>query len=392
MKNSSKLVYTVIVASVLFFEGCNISRTADINLGDSYTEVTSTTTTTPVVTTKEVTTTKELTLQEKLQNTCWVGASGTRNIMSFTFTDNTITVSNLLSSGFQEPDITGYWEVDDQKITVYSDINLTEMVTYYDYTLHEFENGDKFLYMESMYLSLMDSPTIDFNSICEDLAQSFSDISTVTDGGFWVGTNDANVDFFVCNYGDIYLYLASKDTSETSYFDGKWGLTYDSFYIVDNESSEFIYFNWQFDTDTSILTLIDSDGTDMEFTLTDADGFSSVMAIVNAHLDGTYEEVTTTTEETTSEETTTEETTENPYETSTEYNSEDNNYFFTNDNQEVNPDDSNYDDSKEYYDNYVKPVTTTVTYQYETEYYQSDTTYAYDYGYNSTDYDYNYGY
>lgn len=98
MKNTSKLVYTAIITSMLFFVGCNNSRTADINLGDSYLQETTTSVQT-TTTTQEVTTSRELTLQEKLQNTCWIGANGTRNIMSFTFTDNTITVSSMLSSG-----------------------------------------------------------------------------------------------------------------------------------------------------------------------------------------------------------------------------------------------------------------------------------------------------
>lgn len=398
MKNSSILIYTAIITLALSLGGCNSSRTADINLGDSFTEETTTTEVT-TTTTQEITTTRELTLQEKLQNTCWVGANGTRNIMSFTFEDNTITICNMLSSGWQEPDITGYWGIDNQKITIYSDINLTEMVTYYDYTLHEFENGDKFLYMEGMYLSLIDSSTMDFETICQSFNQYFDNISFVTDGGFWVGTNDNDVDFLVCNYGDIYLYLASKDTSETSYYDGKWGLTQDTFYVIDNETSEFIYFNWNFNTDTSVLTLTDINGVNIDFSKTDADGFASVMKIVNAHLDGTYEEMTTTTTEeiTTTEDTITEETiTENPFETTTEdtYSSE--NYFFNNETQDVDPNNSNYDDSKEYYDNYVKPETTTFdrqsqTVQTETSYYN----YNYDYNttyYNTYDYSYNYGY
>ncbi len=389
MKNTSKLVYTAIITSMVFFVGCNNSRTADINLGDSYLQETTTSVQT-TTTTQEVTTSRELTLQEKLQNTCWIGANGTRNIMSFTFTDNTITVSSMLSSGWQDEDITGYWTIDDQKITVYSDINLTEMITYYDYSLHKFQNGDTFLYMEGMYFTMADTPTKDFSTVCDDLTQSFNDISAVTDGGFWVGTNDVDVDFLVCNYGDIYLYLANKNTPDTTYYDGKWGLTLDTFYIIDNETSDFIYYKWNFNPDTSVLTLTNSDGTSVEFSKTEATGFGSVMEIVNAHLDGTYEDTTTTTEDTTTttlETTTTTEdtTTENYLETTTIATTYENpNNYFNNETQYVNPDNSDYDDSKDYYDNYVKSDATTFDRQPKNYYNYNTTTYAYDY--NSTYY------
>jgi len=379
MKHKLILIYTAMVTSVMFLNGCDNSRTADINLGDSYIETTNTTQET-TITSEATTTQRELTISEKLDNTCWVGSNGNQNIMSITFNDDEVTVSTMSESGYQN-DITGYWDVDDEKVTVYSDKALTEQITYYDYILSEFDNGDSFLYMEGMYLSLMDSNSMEFESICEDMSQSFDTFSYIADGSFWVGNNHQDVDFFVCNYGDIYFYIASIDSSNTSYFDGKWGLTYDTFYIIDNETSNFTYFKWSFEEDTSTLYLTDIDGNIIEFAQTDATNFNEVMVIVNSHLDGTYEEITTT-QETTTEETTL---TEN-VETSISYDNSDNSF------DDDDADNADYDDSKEYYDTYTKPVTTTTSYYYETEPYQDETySYTYDDSYGYDSYDYNSG-
>lgn len=387
MKYKNRLIYIILSISITLISGCNHSQPtdADVNLEDTTTEEISTE---PTIELTEpiVTTVIELTIQEKLNNTCWAGSDGNGNIFSISFDENQISVT---SNGYRS-DISGFWEVDDEKVSVYSDETLTDMITYYDYTLYEFDNGNSIMYMEDLYLSKLDNNTTDFETICEEINLNFYTLSTISDGSYWVGYNDLNVDFFVCNYGDIYLYVANFNSSDTIYYDGKWGITSNNgIYIKDNQSGDFTYFNWEFNEITSKLYLTDMDGNTLEFYKTEASSFNEAIAIVNSHLDGSYVEETTTTEETTFEETTTEETSIVMEETdiygnlitTIDYN---NIYFNNPDDVNLNPDDENYDDYAEYFDNYTKEP--------ENLYPQYNTTQAptYDYDYNDgNSYDYN---
>lgn len=403
MKYIKILIYVTIFTMVCTLTGCKDSTTADINLGDS--DVTQEVTTTPPITTTEtITTPKELTIQEKLQNTSWAGADGNGNIMSVTFTNNQVSIT---SNGYRS-DITGYWDIDDEKFTVYSDIALTQQITYYDYILTELGNGSNILYMENLYLSQLDNTTTSFDAITENINTQFDTLETITDGSYWVGANSQNADFFVCNYGDIYLYIAEFDSTDVTYYDGKWGITYNNgIYMVDNQSGDCIFFNWSFDESTYKLYLTPTDTTSTEslkFVRTDSTNFSDAIYIVNTHLDGSYTETTTiTTEETTTQISTTLEEiyTDNTTELDgvqtdifgNEVQSNENMYYNNPEDVNSNPDDEDYNDYTEYFDNYTKAPENL----YPQYYYTTQAPYSYNYEYNSSDdsysYDYNsYGY
>lgn len=407
MKYIKILTYVTILTTVLTLTGCKDSKTADINLGDSNVSQ-EVTTTPPVTTTTEVVTTpKELTTQEKLQNTSWAGADGNGNILSVAFTDNQVTIT---SNGYRS-DISGYWLIDDEKVTVYSDIALTQQITYYDYILTELGNGSNILYMESLCLSQLDNTSTSFDTITENINTQFATLETITDGSYWVGANSKNADFFVCNYGDIYLYIAEFNSPDTYYYDGRWGITYNNgLYMVDNQSDEYIYFNWRFDESTYklYLTPTDTQSTEpLEFVKTDSTSFSDAISIVNSHLDGSYVEITTTTEETTTIEVTTiseELSTDDIAETvdisaiqtdifGNEIQSNENMYYNNPEDVNSNPDDENYNDYTEYFDNYTKAPENLYPQYYYTTQAPYDYNYSYDSSYDYNSYDYNsYGY
>lgn len=407
MKYRVILTYILVGLALNLLSGCNSSKPTDISIGESI--QTEEETQPPVTTTEEVVTTPlELTVEDKLSNTCWSGADGNLNVMEVSFIGDQIEV---VSNGYRT-DISGYWEVDEesQRINVYEDSDCTQLITYYDYTLCEFESGQTLLYMESLYLAKVDSTDVSFEELCEDVQSQADTLATATDGTYWVGTSDNYADFFVCNYSDIYLYVAQFNSEVTTYYDGKWGITYgNGFYIVDSQSGECAFFNWSLNSDATILYLTDLYGDTLEFLPTDATSFNEAIAIVNSHLDGSYVAVTTT-EETTTEETTTtttEETTSqevslgtdstldvstdefgNPIATTTCNGLQ---YFNNSNDPNLNPDDANYDDAQEYFDNYTKAPENLYPNYYTTEAPSYDYNDSYDYNYDS-DNDYQYGF
>lgn len=395
-------IYSIISCMLLSLVGCNSNDTQSTQVGISEPLEEDITTTTQMTTTKATTTTqKELTMQERLENSTWGGCDGDGNIFSMQLTEDEISTHAVTYAGY-ETDIEGYWELDEdnQKILVYSDEELTDRITYYDYIPITLENDEMIMTMEGMNVSIIQNDK-DLSEIAEEITSNYNILTnSIENGTYWVGESDINVDFFTRNYSDFYIYMADKnaDTEEdetTEYLDGVWGLTYDYFYINDETNQNFVAFKWNFDAYTSKLTFTstDMDNTTIEFSLTEATSFNEAIDIVNAHLDGTYQEETTTT---TTEEITTEETTEQTtlywgqsiettlawvtFDTTTYQ------YFETT--RDINVDNPYYDDSAEYYDNYMPYVTNSYAMPITTTaYYDNYNNYNNNY---STDYNNNY--
>lgn len=442
MKFKKMIIYSILSCLVVSCVGCNKnnSQQTQVGLSELVTEETTIATTTTKLTT--ITTKKEITMQERLENSTWVGCDGTGAIFSMQLTDDEIVTHTITNMGYQV-DVEGYWELDEdnEKIIVYSDEELTDRVTYYDYIPINLQNDDVLLAMEGMYVSVVnDNPEL--SEADDEIATNYNVLtSSIENSSYWVALDDINADFLTRNYSDMYLYMTNQsnndnqdttsittttayhynnnysdddvtdittddeysnntDTSEYSNednstddnstsFDGSWGLTYDYIYIKDNSTDDLVAFKWNFDAYTSVLSFTTTDDITIKFTLSDATSFDDALDIVQSHLNGDTLEVTTTNQE----DITTEDTTTTTYwgqtssETDTSYtyweqtstNTTFDYYNYIQTTIDPNVDNPNYDDSADFYDNYVPVITNsyalpiTTTYGYNNNYNYSTT-------------------
>ncbi len=432
MEFKKMVTYGVISLALVSFGGCNGEDFQETQLGLSkQIQESGTTTATTISTTMATTTTeKKITMKERFENSKWGGCDGSGASFSMQLDGDEIYTHTIDSSGI-EKDVEGYWELyeNEDKIVVYSDEDCTERLTYYDYTPIELSNGDMILAMEGMYVSSIHNDD-ELSDVDETIANNFDTLTnTLETGAYWVGDGNTCADFLVRNYDDIYLYVALKNPSESvtttttttkySYdedeeeesedgeyyedeeeddddysqsddgvitYDGTWWLTYEYICIDDDNSGQLVAFNWDYDDDSETLRLTPIDDAFVEFTLSDAYTYDDAVDLVSAYLEDEEEEYTTTSEDEEeseeSEETTTEDDEENPEQTTLAWvtfettSAEDYTYYYVQTTLDANVDNPNYDDSTEYYDDYVPaitnsyalPITTTAYYNYSTDY------------------------
>lgn len=295
------LALILAVASISLV-GCGSSDSQDTTTADQVVEDTTTAEDTQQEETTTVTEESDSVfnnLQGYLNNTCWVGVDVNKNIYTVSFSGDAIQLYNVYTTG-DMPHIYGYWEVDSNKLYVYSDDELTDITAQYYFDILETDTNNV-MYIDNACLTQIDySKAEDLGNEVYKLYDVQDVISILNSKTYWIAKNDTSVAFLYIDGNNIHYYKMDKSSHEDLAYACRWGIDCDKLYFADASTNSYIGFTWSINEDGDTLKLTDKDGETLSFKKSDFGDITSTMEVFNKYLDGQdaslYTTVVTTTE------------------------------------------------------------------------------------------------